>query len=106
MLIGAMVRRLNDGVDYATFRDAWLPDEQFAGDPRRVLSAIDLADPQQLMTVALIDASPEQIPEWIGRIGASEQRRAERIKDLVGPWQLNSTYRIVADDDFALPIRR
>ncbi|WP_406299067.1 hypothetical protein OG948_27795 [Embleya sp. NBC_00888] len=106
MLIGAMVRRLNDGVDYPTFRDAWLPDERFAGDPRRVLSAIDLADPQQLLTVALVDATPEQVPEWLDRIGASERRRAERIKGLVGPWQLNSTYRIVADDDFALPITR
>ncbi|WP_439677155.1 hypothetical protein [Embleya sp. MST-111070] len=101
MLIGAMVRRLNDGVDYATFRDAWLPDERFEGDPRRVLSAIDLADPQQLLTVAMIDATPEEIPGWVARIGASEQRRAERIKGLVGPWQLNATYRIVGDDDLA-----
>ncbi|WP_161500635.1 hypothetical protein [Embleya scabrispora] len=34
-------------------------------------------------------------------IGASEQRRAERIEGLVGPWQLNATYRIVGDDDLA-----
>ncbi|MGC0417414.1 hypothetical protein [Embleya sp. AB8] len=106
MLIGATVRRLNDGVDYPTFRDAWLPDERFAGDPRRVLSAIDLADPQQLLTVALIDAGPEDIPGWLARIGPSERRRAERIKGMVGPWQLDAVYSVVGDDDLALPSPR
>ncbi|MYW06061.1 hypothetical protein [Streptomyces sp. SID3343] len=106
MLLGVIARRLNDGVDYARFREAWLPDEQFEGDPRRVVSAINLEDPQELVTVALVDAEVGDIPGWMDRIAASEQRRGERIRGLLGSQRLNGTYRVVGDDDFARPITR
>ncbi|MFC9436203.1 hypothetical protein [Nocardia sp. NPDC057030] len=106
MLIAAMSRRLNDGVDYATFRKAWIPDETVPGDPRtRVLSALNLDDPRELFTLALIEhAEPADIPVWMERIAPIEERRYERIKDLVGEPTLNAVYQVVAEDDLAQPI--
>ncbi|HEX4213422.1 MAG TPA: hypothetical protein VIA06_08875 [Candidatus Dormibacteraeota bacterium] len=40
-------------VDYGRFRSAWIPDQVFPDDPRRrVLSAVNLRDPQELLTLA------------------------------------------------------
>ncbi|MCT9090094.1 hypothetical protein N4G70_14620 [Streptomyces sp. ASQP_92] len=105
MLIGTSLRRLNDGVDYATFRRAWLPDEAIPGDPRRVLSALSLDDPQEILTCALIDAEPADIPVWMERIAAGEQRRMERLAGLVGPSLGGGVFRVVGDDDLSRLIR-
>src|SRR6202012_4881404 len=56
MLIACLARRLNPDVDYAAFRRAWIPDEIIDGDPRRrVLSGINLEDPRDLFTIAIIE---------------------------------------------------
>ncbi|KAA8877273.1 hypothetical protein F3087_45100 [Nocardia colli] len=106
MLIAAMSRRLNDGVDYATFRKAWIPDETLPGDPRtRVLSALNIDDPRELFTLALIEhAEPADIPVWMERIAPIEERRYARIKDLVGEPTLNAVYQVIAEDDLSQPI--
>jgi hypothetical protein len=105
-LIAAMSRRLNDGVDYATFRKNWIPDEILADDPRtQVLSAINVEDPQELFTLAIIDdADPAEIPAWMERLTPIEQRRHERIKHLVSDPTLNAVYQVVAEDDLSKPI--
>jgi hypothetical protein len=55
MLIACLARRLNSDVDYATFRRAWIPDEIIDNDPRRrVLSGLNLEDPRDLFTIAII----------------------------------------------------
>ncbi|MGW1866034.1 hypothetical protein ACWCPS_10780 [Streptomyces mauvecolor] len=105
MLIGTSLRRLNDGVDYAAFRKAWLPDETFPGDPRRVLSALSLDDPREILTCALIDAGPADIPAWMERIAASEQRRMDRLARLVGPSLGGGVFQVVGDDDLSQIVR-
>lgn len=105
MLIGTSLRRLNDGIDYAAFRKAWLPDETFPGDPRRVLSALSLDDPQEILTCALIDADPTDVPVWMERIAASEQRRMNRLAGLVGPSLGGGVFQVVGDDDLSQLIR-
>ena len=106
MLIACMARRLNSDVDYAAFRRAWSPDEIIDGDPRRrVLSALNLEDPQDLFTIAIIDdADPAQIPMWMERIAPIEARRHERIKHLVSEPTLNAVYQVMAEDDLSQPI--
>jgi hypothetical protein len=106
LLIGTSLRRMHDGVDYARFRRAWLPDETFADDPRRrVLSALNLADPQEILTCALIEADPADIPAWSERLAPGEQRRMDRLAGLVGPSLGGAVYRVVGDDDLSRPIR-
>ena len=106
MLIACMARRLNPDVDYATFRQAWIPDEILDGDPRRrVLSGINLEDPRDLFTIAIIeDADPKDIPMWMERIAPVEERRHERIKHLGSDPTLNAVYQVVGDDDLSRPI--
>jgi hypothetical protein len=106
MLIACMARRLNVDVDYAAFRRAWIPDEVIDGDPRRrVLSGINLEDPRDLVTIAIIgDADPAEIPTWMARIAPVEERRHERIKHLVSEPTLNAVYQVVGDDDLSQPI--
>ena len=106
MLIACLARRLNADVDYATFRRAWIPDEIIDGDPRRrVLSGVNLEDPRDLFTIAIIeDADPAEIPMWMERIAPVEERRHERIKHLVGEPTLNAVYQVVGEDDLSQPI--
>ncbi|MFI6604011.1 hypothetical protein ACIBHX_47935 [Nonomuraea sp. NPDC050536] len=106
MLIAAMSRRLNDGVDYATFRKAWIPDEIVPDDPRtRVISGLNIEDPRELLTIALIEnAEAADIPVWMERLTPIEARRYERIKDLVSEPTLNAVYEVVAEDDLSRPI--
>ena len=106
MLIACLARRLNAYVDYATFRRAWIPDEIIDGDPRRrVLSGINLEDPRDLFTIAIIeDADPAEIPLWMERIAPVEERRHERIKHLVSEPTLNAVYQVTGDDDLSRPI--
>jgi hypothetical protein len=105
-LISCMVRRLNEGVDYPEFRKAWIPDEIFPDDPRtHVLSALNLNDPAELLTVAIIDdVDPADIPGWMEKIAPVEARRHERIKHLIGEPTLNGVYQVVANDDLSKPI--
>jgi hypothetical protein len=106
MLVSCMVRRLNEGVGYSEFRKAWMPDEVFPDDPRtRVLSAVNLYDPAELLTVAIIeDADPADIPGWMEKIGPVEARRHERIKHLISEPALNAVYQVVSEDDLSKPI--
>ncbi|MFF1907523.1 hypothetical protein [Kitasatospora sp. NPDC058218] len=106
-LIGVMVRRLNDGVEYGEFRKGWIPDEIVPGDPRtRVITAAGLEDPQEIVTIAIIegDHGPESIAEWMERLTPIEERRFERIKDLVGPPSLNAVYQVLSEDDLSVPV--
>jgi len=105
-MIACMSRRLNEGVDYATFRKGWIPDETVEDDPRtQVISAIGLEDPRELLTVVIIeDADPADLPGWMERLGPVEERRHDRIKDLVSEPTLNAIYQVVAEDDLSKPI--
>jgi hypothetical protein len=106
MMIACLIRRLNDGVDYPTFRQAWIPDEILPGDPRtRVLSAVNLEDPGELLTVAIIEeGDPADIPGWMEKIAPIEQRRHERIKGLAGDPTVNAVYQVLAEDDLSRPL--
>ncbi|AUY53420.1 MULTISPECIES: hypothetical protein [Streptomycetaceae] len=106
-LVSVMVRKLNDGVDYGEFRKGWIPDEVVPGDPRtRVITAANMENPQEIVTIAIIegDHGPESVQEWMERLAPVEERRFERIKDMVGPPSLNAVYQVLAEDDLSKPI--
>ena len=105
-LMACMIRRLNDGVDYSGFRRAWIPDEIFPDDPRtQVFSALNLEDPNELMTMVVIDdADPADIPGWMEKIAPVEARRHGRLEHMVGEPTVNAVYQVVAEDDLSKPI--
>ncbi|MET8624290.1 hypothetical protein ABZW30_11130 [Kitasatospora sp. NPDC004669] len=106
-LVAVMVRKLNEGVEYGEFRKAWIPDEVFPDDPRtRLITATALEDSREVITIALIegDHGPESMQAWMEKLAPVEERRFERIKDLVGPPSLNAVYQVVAEDNLSQPI--
>ncbi|OKJ13528.1 hypothetical protein [Kitasatospora sp. CB01950] len=104
-LVAVMIRSLNEGVDYDEFRRAWIPDEVVPDDPRVVLSALNLENPRELCTVALIEGvEAEDIPRWMERLAPIEERRYRRIRHLVSEPTVNAVYRIVSEDALAHPI--
>lgn len=70
-----------------------------------MLSGINLEDPRDLLTIAIIeDADPAEMPLWMERIAPVEERRHQRIRHLVSEPTLNAVYQVVADDDLSRPI--
>lgn len=98
MIISVLKRRLKEGMDYADFRAAWLPDKGF-GVPTRVVSAVSLEDPREVVTIGFTNLDPADAEAFLERIGPQEQLRHERLEAVLEPGGTNSVYLQVADDD-------
>ena len=98
MIISVLTRRLREGNDYSDFRAAWLPDEGF-GVPTRVVSAVSMDDPQEIVTIGFTDLDPRDAEAFLARIGPQEQLRSDRIAEVVEPGGGRGLYLQVADDD-------
>jgi hypothetical protein len=98
MIISVLSRRLRKGKDYEDFRAAWLPDEGF-GVPTRVVSAVSLEDPREIITIGFTDLDPADVEDFLARVGPQEKLRHDRIAEVVEPGGTNLVYLQVADDD-------
>jgi hypothetical protein len=101
MLVAVLVRRLKEGVTYEQFREAWAPEHGFGRDVR-VLNAINVEDPRELVSVGLMpDATREELPAFLESMAASEAARQERIEDVVDGFVLRGIYEVVGDEDLS-----
>lgn len=98
MIVSVLQRRLRKGKDYSDFRAAWLPDQGF-GVPTRVVSAVSMEDPRDIVTIGFSDLDPADVEVFVERIGPQEKLRAERLKEVVEPGGTRGFYLQVADDD-------
>lgn len=98
MIVSVLRRRLREGKDYADFRAAWLPDKGF-GVPTRVISAVSMEDPRDIVTIGLSDLDPADVEAFVERVGPQEKLRASRLKEVVEPGGTRGFYLQVADDD-------
>ncbi len=98
MIVSVLIRRLREGRTYADFRTAWLPDKGF-GIPTRVVSAVGLEDPQEVVTIGFSDLDPADIDAFLERVGPQEQARHERLAEVIEPNGTRGYYVQVADDD-------
>lgn len=98
MIVSVLIRRLREGKDYSDFRAAWLPDKGF-GVPTRVVSAVGLEDPREVVTIGFSDLEPEDVEEFLARVGPQEQLRHDRIAEVIEPGGTRGFYLQVADDD-------
>ena len=99
MIVVAIVRRrLREGMTYEDFREAWFHETGF-GTSNRILSCLNVADPREVITIALTEASPENAERLIA-VDAGE-RAGSPLDDIVGP-RIGRTFGIlVAEDDFS-----
>lgn len=99
MLVSVFVRRLQEGRTYDDFRRAWYPDEGF-GVPARVLSGVSPSDPRDVLNIGFVDLAGASLDEVLRRIAANEQKRHDRIAEVLEATTFRSMFDLVADDDF------
>ncbi len=99
MVVVAIVRRrLREGKSYEDFREAWFHKTGF-GASNRMYSCLNVADPREVITIALTEASPENAERLID-VDAAE-RAGNPLDDIVEP-RIGRTFAIlVAEDDFS-----
>ncbi|HTZ85615.1 MAG TPA: hypothetical protein VMB05_03010 [Solirubrobacteraceae bacterium] len=98
MIVSVLIRRLREGKSYADFREAWLPEKGF-GVPTRVISAVGLEDPREVVTIGFTDLDPVEADAFLQRVGPQEQVRHERLEAVIEPGGTRGFYLQVADDD-------
>jgi hypothetical protein len=99
IVIAVLSRRLREGKAYEDFREAWLPDQGF-GFPTRVVSAQAVDDDREIVTIGFAQLEDGDLEAQLNRIGPQEQRRHDRIDEIVEPEMTRRLYVQIADDDF------
>ncbi len=104
IVIAVLVRRLREGKTYEDFHKAWLPEQGFDF-PTRVVSALNVQDEREVITIGFSEMEESEAEAQLQRIGPQEQRRHEKIDEVIEPEMTRKFYVQVADDDFteALP---
>lgn len=99
MIAVAIVRRrLRPGKTYDDFRRAWYHQTGF-GASNRMLTALNVADPREVIVIALTEVSPDDAARLL-EVDASE-RTASPLNDVIEP-PVDRTFGIlIAEDDFS-----
>ena len=99
IIISVLVRRLQEGKTYEDFREAWLPEQGF-GFPTHVISAIRADDEREVITLGFSEIEEAKARGQLARIAPQEQRRHDRIDEVVESAMTRHFYIQVAEDDF------
>jgi hypothetical protein len=95
MLVSILVRRLRPGVTFEQFRAAWAPDPGYFGRPVRVTHARRVDDDREIVSYAVLDMTPAELPEFLTRIAAGEQSRHDRIDEVIESTIVKGIYEII-----------
>jgi hypothetical protein len=99
MIVSVIVRRLRQGTSYDDFKKAWYPERGF-GVPSRVLNAVRVDDPREIVSIAFLDVEPEGLDELAADIAAAEAKRHYRIEEVIESTELRAIYELIDDEDF------
>lgn len=99
MIVSMIVRRLREGSTFEDFRRAWYPDRGF-GVPSRVLNAVRLDDPREVLSIGFLDVAPDDLDDLAADIAAAEAKRHYRIEGVIEATEIRALYEIVDDEDF------
>jgi hypothetical protein len=99
VIVSVIVRRLREGSTYQEFRDAWYPQRGF-GVPSRVLNAVRIDDPREIVSIGFLDVEPSGLEELAADIAAAEAKRHYRIEGVIESTEVRAIYEIVDDEDF------
>ncbi|MBM3667842.1 MAG: hypothetical protein FJW90_10265 [Actinobacteria bacterium] len=103
MHIAILVRRLREGMGYEDFVKAWYPDKGFGfASGRGPIVATSVADPREIVTVALFELKPgEEMDAAMERIAEQEAVRHDRIEQVIESTSLRGLYEANEEFDFA-----
>ncbi|HXY12651.1 MAG TPA: ROK family protein [Thermoplasmata archaeon] len=99
--ISIVTRRLREGKTYDDFRRAWFHTVGF-GTTARLYTAVSVADPREIIVVAIGEVRPGQDPMALLRTDVKE--RTEHPLDAVIEPEIGRNFGVlVAEDDFSHP---
>jgi hypothetical protein len=102
MFIAVLVRRLREGKTYEDFIDAWYPDKGFRIGGRGPITARNLADEREILTIGFVDlASREEVDEAMVRLAEQEAVRHDRIDETIESTTLRAIYEQLDEFDFS-----
>ena len=99
IVISVLSRRLREGKTYEDFREAWLPEQGF-GFPTRVVSAVNVEDQREVITIGFSELDEAEAEAQLQRIGPEQERRHDRVDAVIDPGMTRHFYVQVAEDDF------
>jgi hypothetical protein len=99
IVISVLSRRLREGKTYEDFREAWLPEQGF-GFPTRVVSAVNVEDQREVLTIGFSELDEAEAEAQLQRIGPEQERRHDRVDAVIEPGMTRHFYVQVAEDDF------
>ena len=99
IVISVLTRRLRVDKTYEDFREAWLPEQGF-GFPTRVVSALNVQDDREVITIGFSELDEAEAEAQLGRIGPEQERRHDRVDAVIEPSMTRHFYVQVAEDDF------
>jgi hypothetical protein len=102
MFIAVLVRRLRDGKTYEDFLEAWYPDKGFGFAGRGPITARNVADEREILTIGFVDlASREEVDEAMVRLADQETVRHDRIEQVIGSTTVRAIYEQLDEFDFS-----
>jgi hypothetical protein len=101
IVISVLTRRLREGKTYEEFREAWLPEQGF-GFPTRVVSAVNVEDQREVITIGFSELDEAEAEAQLQRIGPEQERRHDRVDAVIEPGMTRHFYVQVAEDDFTV----
>jgi hypothetical protein len=102
MFIAVFVRRLRPGKTYEDFLDAWYPDQGFGFGGRGPITAVNLDDEREILTIGLVDLPDKTaLGEAFKRVGEQESVRHGRIDGVIESTSLRAIYEQRDEFDFS-----
>jgi hypothetical protein len=69
--------------------------------PARVFNAVNLADDREVLSIGFVAVEPDAVPDWIARAADQDQRRHNRIDDVIESTELRAMYRLTTEHDLS-----
>ena len=105
MIIALFRRKLKEGLTYADFEQAWKAEQGF-GVPARVISAVSLEDPREVLTVGFVDIDPAALAAGADAVADQEAKRHSKIDDVIESTELRGFYEVAGEFDFSAEPRQ
>jgi hypothetical protein len=100
VIAAIFIRRLKEGKTFDDFKQAWEAEQGF-GAPARVLTAVGLADPREILTIGLVDLDPADLEASFAHLADQEHKRHTKIEEVIESTELRSFFAVTSEHDFS-----
>jgi hypothetical protein len=100
VIVAIFLRRLKPDKTFEDFERAWEAEQGF-GMPARVLTAVALSDPREVLTIGFVDLEPADLEAGFAKAAGQEHIRHERIAEVIESTELREFYELRGEHDFS-----